>query len=61
PDKTGLEVLKEINKRTLKTKVFFLCGFQEFSYAKEAVTYGAVDYLLKRVSVEELENAIKRA
>ena len=47
PEKTGLDVLKEINKRKLKTKVIFLSGFQEFSYAKEAVTYGAVDYLLK--------------
>lgn len=55
PEKTGLDVLKEINKRKLKTKVIFLSGFQEFSYAKEAVTYGAVDYLLKPVSVEELE------
>ena len=61
PEKTGLDVLKEINKRKLKTKVIFLSGFQEFSYAKEAVTYGAVDYLLKPVSVEELENAINRA
>lgn len=42
PEKTGLDVLKEINKRKLKTKVIFLSGFQEFSYAKEAVTYGAV-------------------
>ena len=61
PEKTGLDVLKEINKRKLKIKVIFLSGFQEFSYAKEAVTYGAVDYLLKPVSVEELENAINRA
>lgn len=61
PEKTGLDVLKEIKQRKLKTKVIFLSGFQEFSYAKEAVTYGAVDYLLKPVSVEELENAINRA
>lgn len=61
PEKTGLDVLKEISKRKLKTKVIFLSGFQEFSYAKEAVTYGAVDYLLKPVSVEELESAINRA
>ena len=61
PFMNGLDVLKEISKRKLKTKVIFLSGFQEFSYAKEAVTYGAVDYLLKPVSVEELENAINRA
>ena len=28
PEKTGLDVLKEINKRKLKTKVIFLSGFQ---------------------------------
>ena len=61
PQKSGLDVLKEIKSRGLKTKVIFLSGFQEFSYARDAVTYGAVDYLLKPVTVEELETAVKRA
>ena len=44
----------------LKTKVIFISGFQEFEYAKAAVTYGAVDYLLKPVIREKLINAIEK-
>lgn len=61
PGKSGLDVIREVKERELSTKVIFMSGFQEFDYAKAAVTYGAVDYLLKPVTVEELEKAIGRA
>lgn len=61
PGKSGLDVIREVKERELNTKVIFMSGFQEFDYAKAAVTYGAVDYLLKPVTVEELEKAIGRA
>lgn len=61
PGKSGLDVIREVKERELSTKVIFMSGFQEFEYAKAAVTYGAVDYLLKPVTVEELEKAIGRA
>ncbi len=61
PGKSGLDVIREIKERGLDTKVIFMSGFQEFDYAKSAVTYGAVDYLLKPVTVEEMEKAIRSA
>lgn len=61
PGKSGLDVIREVKERELATKVIFMSGFQEFNYARAAVTYGAVDYLLKPVTVEELEKAIERA
>ncbi len=61
PGLSGLEMLQEIGRQGLQAKVIFVSGYQEFSYAKDAVRYGAVDYLLKPVEKEELERAVRRA
>lgn len=61
PNKSGIDVIKYINERGLKSKVIFLSAFQEFEYAKEALRYGVVEYLLKPVTKEELEQAIIKA
>ena len=61
PKLNGLDMLNRLNELGIGTKVIFVSGYQEFSYAKKAVTYGAVDYILKPVEQEELEQAIKKA
>lgn len=61
PELDGLDMLREINRLELGTKVIFISGYQEFSYAKKAVTYGAVDYILKPVEQDELEAALRKA
>ncbi|MDO4294821.1 MAG: response regulator [bacterium] len=61
PGLNGLGLLQEIGRRELSAKVIFISGYQEFSYAKDAVRYGAVDYLLKPVEPEELIRAIQKA
>lgn len=61
PEMTGLEMLRLIADRKLPVKVIFISGYQEFAYAKDAVTYGAVDYLLKPVEKEKLEQAVDKA
>lgn len=61
PHKTGLDILKAISIKELKTRVIFLSGYKEFIYVSEAIRYGAVDYLLKPVEETSLENAIQRA
>ena len=61
PGLSGLELLKEIGRQGLEAKVIFVSGYQEFSYAQDAVRYGAVDYLLKPVEREELERAVCKA
>ena len=61
PYMTGLEVIRwnaEINGHA---KFIFISGYQEFSYAREAIKNGAVDYLLKPVGRKELEEAVHKA
>ncbi|MBW7455248.1 response regulator, partial [Paenibacillus sepulcri] len=60
PGMTGIDVLKEIQSRGLPTKVIFVSAYQEFSYAKDAVSYGAVDYLVKPVDRAKLEEVVMR-
>lgn len=61
PKMTGLEVISWYREIGTKTKFIFISGYQEFSYAQEAIRNGAVDYLLKPVGRRDLEDAVKKA
>ena len=61
PYMTGLEVLHWNNDKKGKAKFIFVSGYEEFSYAQEALKNGAVDYLLKPVGQKDLESAIRKA
>lgn len=60
PGMDGIRILKECSHLKCKTKVIFISGFQDFEYAKAAVKYGAVDYLLKPIIREELTAALEK-
>ncbi len=60
PEKTGVEILQDLKRLHSKTKVIFLSGFQDFSYAQAALRYGASEYLLKPVKKESLLQAITK-
>lgn len=61
PGKTGIDIIKEISALGLETKVIFVSGFQEFGYAKEAIRYGALDYLLKPIKKDDLLKTIEKS
>ncbi len=62
PEMTGIEVAKRVKDEGFEDiKFIFVSGYQEFVYVKEALSEGAVDYLLKPVSAKDLENSIKKA
>lgn len=61
PGMSGVEILKECRAMGIGTSVIFISGFQDFEYAKAALQYGAVDYLLKPVIREELLRAIEKS
>ena len=61
PEMDGIAILKNIRELGLSTKVIFVSGFQDFEYAKSAITYGAVDYLLKPLILDELLHALEKA
>jgi two-component system response regulator YesN len=61
PHRTGIDIIKEIKQRGISTKVIFISAYQEFSYARDAVAYGAVDYLVKPVVKQQLEDVLAKA
>ena len=61
PGKNGIELLQMLHDRNINTKVILLSGYQEFSYAKEAIAFGALEYILKPIDKEQLAVAIRKA
>lgn len=47
PDQDGLDVLREMGKRDIKTPVIFITGYGDIKIAVEAMKHGAYDYLSK--------------
>lgn len=60
PGKTGLELLKILQKEYPEVKSVILSGYSDFSYAQEAIRWGAVDYLTKPVSLNEITDLLAR-
>lgn len=61
PQGNGLELLTWVKEHYSHTVTIFLTSHADFKYAKEALSLGSLDYLLKPVLAEELENAIRKA
>ncbi len=49
PGKSGIELLRHINKKKLKIPVTFLTGYGTLETCQEAVREGAFDYILKPI------------
>ena len=56
----GIELMKQTRDCYPDTEFLILSGYNSFEYVKSAVTYEAVDYLLKPVEAEELKTALTR-
>ncbi|WP_219838322.1 response regulator [Paenibacillus sp. R14(2021)] len=59
---SGLEFIRQLYEQESFTgKVIILSGYDDFQYARTAMTFGVVDYLLKPVDTLELKHVIGRA
>lgn len=61
PFMSGLDMAQMIKDKSPHTKVIFLTGYEDFSYAQKAVKLKAFDYLLKPVQPRELMEKAKEA
>lgn len=61
PDLGGVAATRSIHQRWPDVKVIALTSFQEKELVKDALQAGAIGYLLKNVSGEELCEAIRQA
>ena len=58
PKMTGLELIENLIKSNYQTNFIVLSAFQEFEYAKKAISMGAQNYILKPIDIEELEKSL---
>ena len=60
PFMDGLELCRRVSSTMPWVHMVILSGHDDFAYAKEAITLGVKEYLLKPVSVRELEQVLLR-
>ena len=61
PGGTGLEVARRIRRSEIPCMILFLSAYDNFSYAREAITLRALDYLLKPYESQELILSVEEA
>lgn len=60
PVMDGLEFLKEAFERNILQKAVIISGYDEFEYARKAITMGVSDYLLKPFDPQELSEVLEK-
>ena len=61
PGINGIEAAERIREKDRDTNIIFLTAYDEFSYAKKAITVRALDYLLKPYEEKELMLVLEEA
>ena len=56
----GMEVLKFVRANGLDAQFAFMTCYESFEYAREAIRYGAVNYLTKPLDMDELKATLKK-
>ena len=61
PFLNGLDMLRKVKEISPNTEIIFLTGYEDFTYAQQAVQLKAFDYLLKPVDSTLLLDKVKEA
>lgn len=60
PEMDGVELLKEVRQLNSTIPVVFFSEYEDFYYAKEAISHRVFDYLVKPVNKDELDGLFSR-
>jgi len=60
PEKTGFDLIEEARQEGFCDRYIILTGYDEFEYARKALRFGVVDYLLKPVDKDEIAALLNR-
>lgn len=61
PGKDGVFFMDYIRQKSDKTQIIVISAFDEFEYAKEAIRFGSLNYILKPIDKKELIATLKKA
>lgn len=60
PDMNGIELMHALEREGRRPLTIIISGYEKFDYAKQALNYGATDYLLKPIDSEDVMELGKR-
>ena len=60
PEMNGLDAIREINKSTDQIKFVMVTAYDTFEYAKQAITLGVKDYLLKPSKISDIIETVEK-
>ena len=60
PFMDGLELSRSVRERLPETKIIILSGHDEFDYAQAAIKLGVTEYLLKPVTVQDIQKSLRQ-
>lgn len=60
PYMNGLELTRQVRESYPMMEIVIFSGYNDFTYAREALRYGVVDYVLKPVDPEEFHKTLMR-
>ena len=58
PFMDGLELAKNIHENYMNTKVILFSGWDDFTYARLAISYGVSEYVMKPIDYEEMQHLL---
>ena len=58
PIMDGIELIKKISSNNIHIKIVLISAYQEFEYARSAITYGVTEYLVKPFRREAIKNLL---
>ncbi len=61
PEINGLQICEKMKMAGLPVKIVIISGFRDFEYARQALRYGVVDYLLKPVNPSDVLRLVHEA
>ena len=57
---SGIELARQIREVRPATRIAFLSGYDDFTYAQKAIQYNIISYMLKPISMVELTEELRR-
>lgn len=61
PGMDGLSLIRHVHELYPHIRCILLSSYSDFQYAKEAISLGVENYLLKPINSEELDNSIRKS
>ena len=60
PTMDGIELIKTLHEKSIKSKVIFMSAYSDFAYTQQAIHFGAFDYILKPIEEDKLIDIVKK-